>query len=363
MKKIALLLLIFSTAVTFAQQQVKHKVKSGETVYGLSLKYKIKEKDIFDANPKIKNKPLQIGTVLIIPNQKNAKKISTEKPKTYTVQKGDSFYAIAKSFDMKVRELVEANPKVNPNRIKPGTTLNLVKPQTPKTVKPKEEVEKEEEELDNIEESVYQDVIHVVKRGETLYSISKEYEISVDSLRTLNPNLQNTLPTNYQLLVKKGVVAEEEEKVVEVVKNDDESEIEDYTDVPSYETLEKADRVITGAKNFLGTRYRYGGRSFSGIDCSGLVCESFNEIGMILPRTSSSMAVTYKKVKKKNAKPGDLIFFVTRGKRISHVGIVTEIVDGDIKFIHSSSSSGVIVSSLSEAYYAKRFAQISRVLD
>jgi cell wall-associated NlpC family hydrolase len=59
---------------------------------------------------------------------------------------------------------------------------------------------------------------------------------------------------------------------------------------------------------------------------------------------------------------GDLVFFVTRGRSISHVGLVTEVSNGDVKFIHSSTSQGVIVSSLSEDYWAKRFTHASRVL-
>ncbi|WHT40455.1 NlpC/P60 family protein [Myroides sp. mNGS23_01] len=58
-----------------------------------------------------------------------------------------------------------------------------------------------------------------------------------------------------------------------------------------------------------------------------------------------------------------MIFFRTgRGSRISHVGIITEVIDDEIKFIHSSTTKGVIVSSTKEDYYKRRFVQINRVL-
>ena len=65
-----------------------------------------------------------------------------------------------------------------------------------------------------------------------------------------------------------------------------------------------------------------------------------------------------------NVKKGDLIFFINRGqRRINHVGMVTEIKGDDIKFIHSSTQSGVIISSINEPYYKKTFAQINRILE
>ena len=90
---------------------------------------------------------------------------------------------------------------------------------------------------------------------------------------------------------------------------------------------------------------------------------TFKEVNMTLPRSSRNMARIGSKVSKEEAKAGDLIFFATtRKKTISHVGMITEIIGDEIKFIHSSTSLGVIISSVKEAYYAKRFVQINRVL-
>ena len=69
------------------------------------------------------------------------------------------------------------------------------------------------------------------------------------------------------------------------------------------------------------------------------------------------------KIDKSQAQKGDLIFFATFGRgRVSHVGMVTETDGDEIKFIHSSTSSGVIISSTKEDYYSRSFVQVNRVL-
>ncbi|WP_410878340.1 C40 family peptidase [Myroides sp. DW712] len=126
---------------------------------------------------------------------------------------------------------------------------------------------------------------------------------------------------------------------------------------------EVSDLVLSAAFDFEGVRYRFGGTTRSGLDCSGLVVNAFNDTSINLPRNSSAMAQVGDKISKNEAQKGDLIFFRTgRGSRISHVGIITEVIDDEIKFIHSSTSKGVIVSSIKEDYYKRRFVQINRVL-
>ena len=92
---------------------------------------------------------------------------------------------------------------------------------------------------------------------------------------------------------------------------------------------------------------------------------TFKNIDMTLPRSSGSMAVgAGTKVDRSNAQKGDLIFFTTNGRGyINHVGMVTEVLEDEIKFIHSSVQAGVIISSTKEHYYARRFVQVNRVLD
>jgi lipoprotein Spr len=122
-------------------------------------------------------------------------------------------------------------------------------------------------------------------------------------------------------------------------------------------------QMINNAMQFLGVRYRGGGTSPSGMDCSGMVTAVYNLFDLSIPRSSRDMATVGEKIDSSSVKKGDLIFFKTRGKRvINHVGMVVDIIGDEIKFIHSSSSQGVIISSTKEIYYHNTFAQINRVL-
>lgn len=128
-----------------------------------------------------------------------------------------------------------------------------------------------------------------------------------------------------------------------------------------------ARQIVNNAMQFEGVRYRGGGTTTAGMDCSGMVYATFQIFDITLPRSSASMAVgAGHEVKLENVKPGDLLFFDNnrRHRGINHVGIVTEVTaDGEVKFIHSSSSHGVMVSSMNEAYHSRTFIQANRVIE
>ncbi|AWG21216.1 glycoside hydrolase [Flavobacterium faecale] len=127
-----------------------------------------------------------------------------------------------------------------------------------------------------------------------------------------------------------------------------------------------ADKIVTSASKHLGAPYRTAGKTAAGYDCSGLVYSTFGEFDIALPRTSYNQAKTGKELGQntKKAEKGDLIFFITNnGSRINHVGIVTDTNEGEVKFIHASTSKGVIISSMSEPYYQKTFTQLNRILE
>ena len=129
-------------------------------------------------------------------------------------------------------------------------------------------------------------------------------------------------------------------------------------------TTTKADEIINTALTYSGVRYKYGGTSRKGMDCSGLLFVSFNENEVDLPRVSHEMAGEGKKIGLQKVRKGDLLFFKTsrKGKRINHVGLVVSVEGDDIKFIHSTSSRGVIVSSLREGFWNLSFVKATRVL-
>ncbi len=129
-------------------------------------------------------------------------------------------------------------------------------------------------------------------------------------------------------------------------------------------TTEEVSELIKDAEKYLGAPYKYAGNTSSGFDCSGLVCKVFDENSMKLPRRSEDQGKEGKVVDISKVQPGDLLFFATSGgSRISHVGIVHRILnDGEINFIHSSTSKGVIISSLNEKYWNQAYLFARRVL-
>lgn len=120
--------------------------------------------------------------------------------------------------------------------------------------------------------------------------------------------------------------------------------------------------VLKEAYKFLGTPYRYGGTTKSGLDCSGLVINAYQSVGINMPRISKDQANEGKSIRLRDVREGDLVFFKTSGSTINHVGIVEQVKKGEVFFIHSSTSKGVIVSSLNETYWNKRFVKATRVL-
>ncbi|WP_430411664.1 C40 family peptidase [Kordia sp.] len=129
-------------------------------------------------------------------------------------------------------------------------------------------------------------------------------------------------------------------------------------------TFSKSNAIIETALAYKGTRYKYGGTTRKGMDCSGLMYTAFRAHQVELPRVSYEQAKRGKKISKSSVKKGDLLFFQTNKnrKRINHVGLVVEVKKGVIQFIHSTTSRGVLVSSLDERYWKNAFTEARRVL-
>ncbi len=123
--------------------------------------------------------------------------------------------------------------------------------------------------------------------------------------------------------------------------------------------------IIKAARSYTGTPYKWGGTTRSGIDCSALTSHAYEAINFNLPRTADAQALKGEKVKMDELKPGDLLFFATGKKKreITHVGMVTEVKSkNEVKFIHASTSLGVVETNLYSDYYLKRFRVARRMI-
>jgi len=108
----------------------------------------------------------------------------------------------------------------------------------------------------------------------------------------------------------------------------------------------------------IGAKYRYGGASPEGFDCSGFTMYVFAQFGIELSHQSKAQAKEGIWVAKENLRPGDLVFFNTDGKGISHVGIYM----GNGEFAHAATDDGIVLTSLNDRYYAKRYVTARRIL-
>ncbi len=367
--------LFLCSGIVFCQKTIKHTVVSGESIYSIAKKYDVSESDIYELNPKSKGTLLQLKTVLLIPNKKpkskRNKEVSSSRNsiETHIVESGESLYMIAKKYDTSLEKLKELNPDIKPEAIQIGDKIVV-------SAKKEKEVQKEKKPKEtkvvvaevanlvnptNMDSNLCTDElgnkVHTVTKGETLFKLSKKYKVSVKDLEEMNPEIIANLPIGYEVVIKKGDVelAKHQNEIVSSPKE---------VEVLSPENMSKAEFLIAKASQHIGTRYRGGGTTSAGFDCSGLMFSTFKHIDMTLPRSSSSMAVgAGYKIDRSQAQKGDLIFFTTNGRgSINHVGMITEINGDEIKFIHSSVQAGVIISSTEEAYYKKRFVQINRVL-
>ncbi len=117
--------------------------------------------------------------------------------------------------------------------------------------------------------------------------------------------------------------------------------------------------LIREVSSWLGTPHRYGGTTRQGTDCSGFVIEVFKKVYQTsLPRSSSDMASHARNISKSQLREGDLVFFRTSGgRKVSHVGIYLS----NNKFVHVSSTRGVMISDLYEPYFVRTFAKAGRI--
>ena len=366
-------------------ETVEHEVAAKETLYGLSKKYNTSIDKIKEANPAIETEGMKIGLKLTIPVGDNKTEVVAKKEEKSKVKE-----AVVQKEEVKK---IEKAPVVKKEEVKEASISG-------------------------------EQIVHEVQPKETKYGISKKYGVSIAELESLNPEIKNGLAVGVKLLVKKGsqnenvllenkketkiaVVEKSEEKPiaekkvekkedkksgsqfrvigrVESDKNDEVAEVkpqieeadeeadettQTQTEVVEVEPLTpenmtKAEFLIAKASENLGARYRSGATGNGGFDCSGLMFSTFKNIEMTLPRSSRDMAANAGvRIDRSQAQKGDLIFFATRGRGVSHVGMITEVAEDEIKFIHSSTSAGVIISSVKEPYYARRFVQINRVLN
>lgn len=302
-RKAGLLLMAFSLSIPTAAFAAKtHKVKKNETIASLAKKYHVPVSDLKEINNRL-NSTIKPGDVLIIPPRGSKNAISNSTSDTtaaYKVKKGDTLIRISKKTGVSIAELKRLNG-LSKGRLKPGQIIALydngagVMPDKRAAAKPSLR---------------YTDLLN-----------DKEYQQSLaELLEQDSVGLHGQGGTDF--------------------KSD------------NVKTLE------TKAFGFLGTRYRFGGSSRNGLDCSSFVQQVFNEMEVSLPRTAREQFELGEIVRQGDMQKGDLVFFSTYASFPSHVGIYL----GDNRMIHASSRERrVVISSLDTPYYRSRFIGAKRI--
>ncbi|MBT0653861.1 C40 family peptidase [Geomobilimonas luticola] len=279
-----------------------HRVKRNETLHAISKKYHVTVADLKTANNLVHNQ-VKKGDTLVIPLRSagvNGKKAAAG---TYRVKKGDNFSRIAKKTGVSLSELKRLNPSTK-GRLKVGQDIAL------------RDADAVEDEKPRIAKAS-----GVYLKNNDLFS-EKDYEQSLADLTEADPSKPVDLTKNLEL---------------------------------------KTDNVTllkSKAYGFLGTRYRFGGSSRNGIDCSSFVQQVFREMEVSLPRTAREQFEVGNEVSPGDLQKGDLVFFRTYARFPSHVGIYL----GGNKMIHASSRDRrVVISTMDTPYYRARFLGAKRI--
>lgn len=377
--------------------ELNHEVLPKETLYGITKQYKTTSELLYKANPQLETEGLKIGQTIIIPtagltkkeianlSQINSAEVSETTSLMHKVKPKESLYAIAKDYGITFKELKAANPKIEKKGLSVGQMIVIPsngKLQTESTTVAGEKVTQEDTKVVAIQENKEvlpivveksstkdeiqpntqnegTEVIHEVLPKETKYGIAKNYGITVATLEKQNPAIEQKLLVGSKLNVRvpnSSVGAPANEEVFETKT----AETNPFSSMANEDLI---NQLIQTASVKIGTRYRSGGTTNAGFDCSGLMCTTFGAFDISLPRSSIEQSGFGTKMDTENAQKGDLIFFKTNGRsRINHVGLVIDVCDGEIKFIHSSVHNGVIISSTKEPYYERNFVQVNRVI-
>jgi len=424
MRKFSLLVSLFSFVFFFqsyASAYTTYKVKKGDSLYKISKKFGVSMDEIKIRN-EITSSRIQPGTKLSIPTENKDQNsetalqssittpgkdtpatISEEATCYHVVEKGDTLLTISQKYFVSVRNLREFN-HLRSTKIKPGQRLLL------REIKPDEQPTKYDgvisETKKEKENSNVKAEFHMVRKGDTVSSISKKYSISVSEIRELNDLKSRKLKPGQQLLVRKTrskiyivrkgdsiykiakklsigidelkningleterlkpgqkLLLEPETKQEELITYDailSEEKIEEkIQEGLTAEDLGLKDRLILFAKKFIDIPYRFGGNSIFGIDCSGYVQKVYRMIGINLPRSAREQFHEGMPVDTGDLSIGDLVFFRTYASFPSHVGIYL----GDNLFIHASSrGKKVTIDKITEPFYTKRFIGAKRVI-
>lgn len=294
----------------------------------------------------------------------------------YRVKRGDSLYKIAKKYGVSKQALQEANG-LQGVALKPKQILTI--PGHTKSARSKVKEEKASRKSPPVNRSV-----HVVRKGDNIYSIARKNGVSVGDIMKANHLRSSRLKIGQRLALskpeeRKVVASAEKPEPVAPSEVPDGDELEEDElgipdeDLAAIEMDKETSAALLGkwnspderqlfvrvAMGFLGAPYRLGGSSVRGLDCSAFVKKIYAFFNVSLPRTAREQSRVGKRIARSELEAGDLVFFNTRRNALGHVGIYI----GNNEFVHAASgrSRAVKVDTLNKPYYDKHFVKAVRL--
>lgn len=257
--------------------------------------------------------------------------VTVASPATYVVKSGDCLWTISNATGVSVDTIKQLN-SLTSDLLQVGQVLTISSDSAPAA--PAEAAPAADS------TSVY-----IVCSGDSLWSIAVKYGTTVDNLKALNGLTADMLKVGDTLKVNGTISAAAAAADTQVSRSG---------------SGVTGERIVAKAAEYLGTPYKYGGASPGGFDCSGFTSYIYGQFGISLNRTAAGQYSNGVAVSKANLVAGDLVFFNSYTKGITHVGIYV----GNGKFIHSSSPStgGVVYSYLSNSYYVNTYVGARRII-
>jgi len=277
----------------------------------------------------------------------------------HTVKPGESLYGISKKYHLSVEEVLRANEladeKIHPGQklVITGTTVSGERSLKSRKDGPKEAAEEPADR--KIPKT------HKVKKGESLATIAKKYDLALNDLKELNDLKGKRVKTGQVLHLR---LEEDDDdfgfEQGEGVWTERQNDVTAYAQESGFLAGEKSRELLArAAKSFLGFRYARGGSSVNGMDCSSYVQRVYRIFGVDLPRTAREQFQIGYGVARNALRAGDLVFFKrTQARQPTHVGIYL----GDNQFIHTSlRKKQVEIESTESGYFKSRFMGAKRI--